>query len=234
MAVYVDNAGIPAAVRNGPVVHSSHWSHLFADTQQELHDFATGPLGLKRSYFQPGRPRGEGTPSPYWHYDVTAGKRQRAIQLGAVPVTWHQAIGIMHQRDACAARAETADQASHAAGLAFRRCDLVQAARLLRDAAAGDPSRASLWAERASRVHTAARVRAAEVAGPNDPRPLAEIVAARLEAAGITADDPDLLAIRRWNAERQQAAVAEQEVPGHETAEVAAEPALDAVREAGQ
>ncbi len=75
MAVDVDNAGIPAAVRNGPVVHSSRWSHLFADTPEELHRFAVEQLGLKRSYFQPGRRRGDGSPSPHWHYDVTAGKR---------------------------------------------------------------------------------------------------------------------------------------------------------------
>ena len=234
MAVYVDDAGIPADVRSGPVVHSSQWSHLFADTQDELHQFATGQLGLKRSYFQTGHRRGDGRPSPHWHYDLTAGKRQQAIRLGAVPVSWRKAVDIMHERDARAARTEAADHASHAAGLAYRSGDLVRAARLLQGAAAADPTRAPLWAERAARVNAAARARAAHIAGPDDPRPLAEIVTARLEAAGITADDPDLLAIRRWNAERQQAAVAEQEVPGHETAEVAAEPALDAVREAGQ
>ena len=40
----------------------------------------------------------------------------------------------------------------------------------------------------------------------SDPRPLAEIVAARLAAAGVTADDPGLQFIRTWNAERLAAA----------------------------
>ena len=84
MAVYVDNANIPARVANGRVVHDSRWSHLFADTQEELHQFAA-QLGLRRSYFQPGRPRSDGSPSPHWHFDLTVGKRQQAIRLGASP-----------------------------------------------------------------------------------------------------------------------------------------------------
>lgn len=234
MAVYVDDAGIPADVRSGPVVHSSQWSHLFADTQDELHQFATGQLGLKRSYFQTGHRRGDGRPSPHWHYDLTAGKRQQAIRLGAVPVSWRKAVDIMHERDARTARTEAADHASHAAGLAYRSGDLVRAARLLRDAAAADPIRAPLWAERAARVNAAARARAAHIAGPDDPRPLAEIVTARLEAAGITADDPDVTAIRQWN-EQRQAAVAQQ-LPDTEPApaDSMAEPTPGAAREAGQ
>jgi hypothetical protein len=33
-----------------------------------------------------------------WHYDVTAGKRLRAIQLGAVPVTWRELAEIVERR----------------------------------------------------------------------------------------------------------------------------------------
>jgi Protein of unknown function (DUF4031) len=55
MAVYVDDAGILAEVRNGSRVHVSRWSHLTADTQEELHEFAAR-LGLRREWFQPGRP----------------------------------------------------------------------------------------------------------------------------------------------------------------------------------
>jgi len=53
MAVYVDDARIPARV--GPI--SARWSHLFADSQDELHAFAAG-IGLKQSWFQPGKPIG--------------------------------------------------------------------------------------------------------------------------------------------------------------------------------
>lgn len=93
MTVYVDNARISATVGR----HSSQWSHLFADTQEELHEFAKH-LGLKRSYFQPGRPLA-GKPSPYWHYDVTEGKRQQAIKMGAKTVEYREAAKIMRDID---------------------------------------------------------------------------------------------------------------------------------------
>jgi hypothetical protein len=47
MTVYVDDARIPA--RRGRL--SSTWSHLFADTEDELHEFEAR-LGLRRSWFQ--------------------------------------------------------------------------------------------------------------------------------------------------------------------------------------
>jgi hypothetical protein len=56
--------------------------HMQADTPEELHAMATR-LGLKRSWFQfkPERPW-------YDHYDLTAGKRQQAIRLGAIAESW--------------------------------------------------------------------------------------------------------------------------------------------------
>ena len=82
MAVYVDDASIPAEVRNGSRMHRSRWSHLTADTPDELHEFAA-TLGLRREWFQPGQPAG-GTPSPLWHYDVTSHKRAQALAMGAI------------------------------------------------------------------------------------------------------------------------------------------------------
>jgi hypothetical protein len=102
MTVYVDDADTPGQVRSGPRVHRSRWSHLTADTQEELHAFAAR-LGLRRDWFQPGRPRGDGTPSPFWHYDVTAGKRTQAIRMGAVPTAWRDLPGICRTRDAATA-----------------------------------------------------------------------------------------------------------------------------------
>jgi Protein of unknown function (DUF4031) len=81
MTVYVDNVQIPAAVQSGVVTHDSMWSHLTADTQDELHEFAH-QLGLKRSYFQPGKAIGDKEPVT-WHYDVTKGMRFKALKLGA-------------------------------------------------------------------------------------------------------------------------------------------------------
>jgi hypothetical protein len=205
MAVYVDDASIPAAVGNGRVVHDSRWSHLFADTPEELHAFAA-KLGLRRSYFQPGRPRGDGSPSRHWHYDLTAGKRAQAIRFGAQPVTSREAIEIIAAREARAEQARVADQASRAAGLAYRAGDYAKASTWLTVARAADPSRARLWAERTARIHAAARQQAAKVAGGADERPLGEIVAGRLQAAGFGAHDHALQFARAWNAQRYTAA----------------------------
>lgn len=49
--------------------------HLMADTLDELHAFAAR-LGLKRAWFQDHR--------LHPHYDLTASKRARALELGAV------------------------------------------------------------------------------------------------------------------------------------------------------
>jgi len=94
MTVYVDDSLIPATVNR----ISSRWSHLFADTQDELHTFAQS-IGLRRSWFQPGKPFA-GQPSRLWHYDVTEGKRLQAIAAGARPVAWRDAVQIMKDRDA--------------------------------------------------------------------------------------------------------------------------------------
>lgn len=102
MTVYVDDAGISATVHNPATGRdiASNWSHLIADTQDELHRFAAGKLGLRRSYFQPGKPGGDGRPSPFWHYDLTEGKRWQAIRHGAVPVTSREMNQIIAEREA--------------------------------------------------------------------------------------------------------------------------------------
>lgn len=81
MTVYVDDSGIPAAVtdKDSGRTYTSRWSHLTADTKDELHAFAAR-LGLRRAWFQ-DKPRG------LWHYDVTAPKRARALLLGAQPIS---------------------------------------------------------------------------------------------------------------------------------------------------
>src|ERR1700712_1213335 len=56
--------------------------HMQADTLDELHAMAD-KLGLRRSWFQskPDRP---------WHdhYDLTRSKRDEAVLLGAIQLTW--------------------------------------------------------------------------------------------------------------------------------------------------
>ncbi|WP_189040986.1 DUF4031 domain-containing protein [Micromonospora sonchi] len=79
MTVYVDNFRRPARV--GRI--SGRWSHLTADTEQELHDFAA-KLGLRRDWFQTcKRPCHSFLPCVHWHYDVVDAKREEAIRLGA-------------------------------------------------------------------------------------------------------------------------------------------------------
>lgn len=81
MTVYIDDSRIKARV--GSI--NGRWSHLTADTDEELHEFAQ-QLGLRRSWFQ------ENERAPWFnHYDVTESKRQEAIRLGAKSVTWREA-----------------------------------------------------------------------------------------------------------------------------------------------
>lgn len=84
MTVYVDDARIPARV--GRI--SSRWSHLTADTRDELFAFADR-LGQKRSWFQAKCKRSCAKPGAecvHWHYDLTDPQRLKAIELGAVPI----------------------------------------------------------------------------------------------------------------------------------------------------
>lgn len=87
MTVYVDDFRIPARV--GKV--RGRWSHMTADTEEELHDFAQNKLGLKRGWFQDPRVARKGQsgpakpgsyPAESWHYDVTDSKRRQAIAMG--------------------------------------------------------------------------------------------------------------------------------------------------------
>ena len=80
MTVYLDDWRQPAHL--GPV--DDRWSHLVADTDEELHAFAER-LGMRREWFQ-GR-----TARPHHaHYDVPERARAEALDNGAVEVTWRQ------------------------------------------------------------------------------------------------------------------------------------------------
>lgn len=88
MAVYVDP--LTGCVPN----HRWRWSqacHLYADTIEELHQFADH-LGLRRSWFQhkPGHYR-------LPHYDLTPGMRRRAVQSGAVEQTRRVAVALWRE-----------------------------------------------------------------------------------------------------------------------------------------
>jgi hypothetical protein len=88
MTVYLDDWRQPA--RLGPL--DDRWSHLVADTDEELHAFAAR-LGMQRSWFQANARRPHQA-----HYDVPDRLRPEALALGAVAVTWRQVGRMMRAR----------------------------------------------------------------------------------------------------------------------------------------
>jgi hypothetical protein len=80
MTVYVDDMRRRAHVAGGPRWGAT-WSHLMADTHDELVDFAVNRLGLRASWIQH-----EG--KVIEHFDVTDTVRKRAIALGAVEISY--------------------------------------------------------------------------------------------------------------------------------------------------
>jgi hypothetical protein len=84
MAVYVDDSRIRWRGRE--------WSHLMADTSEELHAFAAR-LGLERAWFHR-------TPARPWkdHYDIPEAERQAAIRRGARPITCRVAAEMLRAK----------------------------------------------------------------------------------------------------------------------------------------
>lgn len=72
MAVYVDDAVT--------LWRGQRWAHLMADTLEQLHAMAA-QLDIPRRAFQDKRSGA--------HYDVSAALRERAIALGALPISRH-------------------------------------------------------------------------------------------------------------------------------------------------
>ena len=88
MTVYLDDWRQPAHL--GPV--DDRWSHLIADTEEELHAFAAR-LGMRRAWFQdrPGRPH-------HAHYDLPERARDDARAHGVVEVTWRELGRMLRDR----------------------------------------------------------------------------------------------------------------------------------------
>lgn len=76
MSVYVDDARIEERVKGGPP-NIAMWSHMWADTEEELEKFAKR-LGLNPKWIQGGS---------LIHYDLVESKRKEAIKLGAIPLS---------------------------------------------------------------------------------------------------------------------------------------------------
>jgi hypothetical protein len=92
VTVYLDDWRQPAHL--GPV--DDRWSHLVADTDEELHEFA-GRMGMRREWFQdkPDRPH-------HAHYDLPERARAGAVAHGAVEVTWRELGRMLRARRAAA------------------------------------------------------------------------------------------------------------------------------------
>ncbi len=85
MTAYVDDARIPATVGRT----RGRWSHLTADTPDELHALADR-IGMRRSWFQP-RCKSPSGPTvdgvcAHFHYDLVDARRAAAIAAGATPI----------------------------------------------------------------------------------------------------------------------------------------------------
>lgn len=83
MPIYVDNAAIKWRKKT--------WFHLMAvpKNDNELHEFAK-KIGLKRAWFQE---------KSRAHYDVTAEKRQKAIEAGAILVSWRKLVELIKESE---------------------------------------------------------------------------------------------------------------------------------------
>jgi hypothetical protein len=86
MTVYVDNMRRRATVGRT----NGSWSHLLADSPEELREFANR-LGLNSRWIQH-----EGTYRE--HFDVVESVRQRAINLGAEAINWKQTGVLLNEK----------------------------------------------------------------------------------------------------------------------------------------
>lgn len=85
MTIYVDNFRVPATI--GRI--RGRWSHLTADTPEELREFAQR-IGLKPEWFQGCCKHGscpvrDGV-CAHFHFDVVDAKRTEAIAAGAIAI----------------------------------------------------------------------------------------------------------------------------------------------------
>ena len=97
MAVYVDDSRVPW--------RGHEWSHLIADTTEELHAFAAS-IALESAWFhwRPARPWKD-------HYDIPDAKRQLAIARGARAITSREAAAMLRARRLAVRQAASARDA---------------------------------------------------------------------------------------------------------------------------
>lgn len=79
MTVYVDDMLMAATVNNKGRPVKGQWSHLFADTIEELKEFGQ-LIGMREEWLQNSH--------GFVHYDVVVSRRNHALKLGATPVRY--------------------------------------------------------------------------------------------------------------------------------------------------
>lgn len=99
MTVYVHELRGQGRAFFGRTPSPDPWFVLTGDTDDELHAFAA-ILGLTPIMSRPGTPGGPHQKSAAAHYDVTLGERDRAVALGARPITPREADRMEQQRAA--------------------------------------------------------------------------------------------------------------------------------------
>lgn len=92
MTVYVDDIQDWTRVSRMRGLRYTHWCHLTANTEEELHEFADR-LSLKRSWFQK-----KSDEDHRWHYDIVPSKRAQAVRLGALEVDRRFVVELMNLR----------------------------------------------------------------------------------------------------------------------------------------
>lgn len=86
MTVFVDDMRLRRHLTRRP----ARWSHLFADTTEELLEFA-GRLGLRPEWLQHAGTHRE-------HFDVTDTVRRRALAAGAVAIRYPRGTAELLER----------------------------------------------------------------------------------------------------------------------------------------
>lgn len=94
MAVYVDCARIPYGRMN--------MSHMIADSTEELLSMVDS-IGVQRKWIQYS-----GTPKE--HFDICDAKRERALALGALPITWREYANKISERRLARAELSTLEE----------------------------------------------------------------------------------------------------------------------------
>ena len=102
MSVYVDDMRVPARPSGYRGRGTPRWSHLMADSHDELMSFAE-LLGLNPAWLQH-----EGRPTE--HFDVTDTVRSKALRLGALPMRYGREGGLYSMWKAAVASGADQDE----------------------------------------------------------------------------------------------------------------------------